>query len=270
MSCVYWRAEVEDRGSSPSPPLLEPVVRRLLRDEHVVHVALAQPAPARRARSARRVAARRACAQPTVAHAGAQAADELLDDERRARPCTARGPRCPRAPASCRARRPPRPGCSGCGCPRARASPRASPCRDTACRCGPGTGSSRPGSPRCRRTGRRSSPCAAPAASALVMSPENLMPPSAITGTPARAAGRDRVGDGGELRHADAGDDARGADRRRAHADLDAVGAGLDQRARRPRRWRRCRRPGRSSGTALLIAAHRLDDRCASGRARCR
>ena len=36
-----------------------------------------------------------------------------------------------------------------------------------------------------------------------------------------------------DLRHADAGHDARGADRARADADLDRVGAGLDQRARR-------------------------------------
>ncbi len=34
---------------------------------------------------------------------------------------------------------------------------------------------------------------------------------------------------GGELRHADSGDDARRADRARAHADLDRVGAGFDQ-----------------------------------------
>ena len=40
----------------------------------------------------------------------------------------------------------------------------------------------------------------------------------------------DRVHDGGELRHADAGDDARGADRARADADLDGVGAAIDQR----------------------------------------
>ena len=40
----------------------------------------------------------------------------------------------------------------------------------------------------------------------------------------------DAVHDRGELRHADAGDDARGADRARADADLDGVGAGVDQR----------------------------------------
>ena len=44
--------------------------------------------------------------------------------------------------------------------------------------------------------------------------------------------GLDRIHDRGELRHADAGDDARGADRARADADLDRVGAGIDQRLR--------------------------------------
>jgi hypothetical protein len=41
--------------------------------------------------------------------------------------------------------------------------------------------------------------------------------------------GRDVV-DGGDLRHADTCDDARGADRARTDADLDAVGAGVNQR----------------------------------------
>ena len=72
----------------------------------------------------------------------------------------------------------------------------------------------------------------APAAIALARSPEYLMPPSAITGTSAFLRGLDRIHDRGELRHADAGDDARGADRARADADLDRVGAGIDQRLR--------------------------------------
>src|SRR5690606_27198877 len=38
------------------------------------------------------------------------------------------------------------------------------------------------------------------------------------------------AGDGGDLRHADAGDGAGGADRAGADADLAAVGAGRDQR----------------------------------------
>ena len=40
------------------------------------------------------------------------------------------------------------------------------------------------------------------------------------------------VGDGRDLRNADAGDDARRADRAGADADLDAVGAGVDERLR--------------------------------------
>src|SRR3546814_1930853 len=40
----------------------------------------------------------------------------------------------------------------------------------------------------------------------------------------------DAVEDRGELRHADARDDAGGADRARADANLDAVGARVDQR----------------------------------------
>ena len=58
------------------------------------------------------------------------------------------------------------------------------------------------------------------------------MPPSAITGTPCLRHSLDGVDDRGELRHADAGDHAGGADRARADADLDRVGAGLDQRPR--------------------------------------
>ena len=45
------------------------------------------------------------------------------------------------------------------------------------------------------------------------------------------AAFGDRVDDRGELRHADPGDHAGRADRARPDADLDRVGAGLDQRA---------------------------------------
>ena len=46
-------------------------------------------------------------------------------------------------------------------------------------------------------------------------------------------AARRHAHDRGQLRHADAGDDPRGADRARADADLDRVGAGLDQGRRR-------------------------------------
>src|SRR5204862_516650 len=69
----------------------------------------------------------------------------------------------------------------------------------------------------------------APAASALTTSPEYLMPPSAITGTsPAPVTAYDRR----DLRDADAGDDAGGADRARTHTNLHRVHAALDQRAR--------------------------------------
>ena len=58
------------------------------------------------------------------------------------------------------------------------------------------------------------------------------MPPSAMTETPDLLRRLDRRHDRRELRHADAGDDARGADRARADADLDRVRAGVDQRLR--------------------------------------
>ena len=69
----------------------------------------------------------------------------------------------------------------------------------------------------------------APAAMALVMSPEYLMPPSAISGTPVSRVARATLRDGGDLRHARAADHARGADRTRPDADLDAIHAQLDQ-----------------------------------------
>ena len=70
----------------------------------------------------------------------------------------------------------------------------------------------------------------APAAIALARSPEYLMPPSAITGTSGFFAASAASMIGGELRHADARDDARGADRARPDADLDRVRARIDQR----------------------------------------
>ena len=69
----------------------------------------------------------------------------------------------------------------------------------------------------------------APAAMALARSPEYRMPPSAITGAPEPSRGPHGFGDGGELRHADAGDNPRGADRTRPDANLHRVGAGVDQ-----------------------------------------
>src|ERR1700693_3920530 len=68
----------------------------------------------------------------------------------------------------------------------------------------------------------------APAARALTMSPENLIPPSAIRGTFVPATARalaDRV----DLRHARAGHDPRRADRARPDADLDGVGTSLHE-----------------------------------------
>ena len=59
-----------------------------------------------------------------------------------------------------------------------------------------------------------------------------MTPPSAIDRHARRARGLGRLQDGGELRHADAGDDAGGADRARPDADLDRVRAGVDQRLR--------------------------------------
>ena len=70
----------------------------------------------------------------------------------------------------------------------------------------------------------------APATSALPMSPEYCRPPSAISGTPAGNGGLGGLVDGGDLRDADAGHHAGGADGAGAHAHLDAVGTGVDQR----------------------------------------
>jgi hypothetical protein len=55
-------------------------------------------------------------------------------------------------------------------------------------------------------------------------------PPSAITGTPCLLGFLGAFHDRGELRHADAGDHAGGADRARADPDLDRIGSGVDQR----------------------------------------
>ncbi len=69
----------------------------------------------------------------------------------------------------------------------------------------------------------------APAAIAFATSPDDVMPPSAITGTPCAEAPR-RLVDRRDLRHADPGDDARRADRARPLAGLDRIGARVDQR----------------------------------------
>ncbi len=69
---------------------------------------------------------------------------------------------------------------------------------------------------------------------ALAKSPENLIPPSAITGT--SPAPPTTIHDRGQLRHAHARDDAGGADAARPDADLDRIRARVDQRARAVRR----------------------------------
>ena len=64
---------------------------------------------------------------------------------------------------------------------------------------------------------------------ALVMSPEYLMPPSAMMGTSVPFAALAGFVDGGDLRNAGAGDDARGADGAGADADFQAVDAEGDE-----------------------------------------
>ena len=73
----------------------------------------------------------------------------------------------------------------------------------------------------------------APAPIAFAMSPEEVMPPSAMTGTPVgRRDARDVV-DRADLRDADARHDTRRADRAGPDADLQRVGARVDERPRR-------------------------------------
>ena len=67
---------------------------------------------------------------------------------------------------------------------------------------------------------------------AFVMSPENLMPPSAISGMLPSLRGPAALGNRGKLRYARARDDARGADGARPDPDLDAIHAQRDQFAR--------------------------------------
>ena len=55
------------------------------------------------------------------------------------------------------------------------------------------------------------------------------MPPSAMIGVSLRRRGRGAVHDGGQLRHPDAGNDARGADGPRSDAHLHRIGTGLDE-----------------------------------------
>ena len=57
------------------------------------------------------------------------------------------------------------------------------------------------------------------------------MPPSAMIGTLCARGGARALGDRGDHRHADAGDDARGADRAGADPDLDGVDAEIAERS---------------------------------------
>ena len=67
---------------------------------------------------------------------------------------------------------------------------------------------------------------------------------------------------GRDLRHADAGDDARRADRAGTDADLDRVGAVVDERLARRRRSRCCRRSPAPSGSFFLIQRTRSSTPC--------
>ena len=191
---------------------------------------------------------------------------QLVDDRDHRRPCTA-----PALDAfghqlvDVAGRRP-----GNSGRPRPAASRPASPCRGRSCTSAPGTGSISPGAssvPANRRaehhrvgTGGDRLGDVARVADAAVGDQRHA----------AAAERRGDVADRGDLRHADAGDDARGADRARADADLDAVGA-----ARRPA-------PRAASAVAMLPPitcdrrvlaldpAHPLEHALRSGRARCR
>ena len=92
------------------------------------------------------------------------------------------------------------------------------------------------------------------------------MPPSAISGTPAAATPSSALLDRRDLRHADAGDDARRADRAGADADLDRVGAVVDQR-RAPRGGRDVAADDLHLRIALLDPRARDRARPANGRA---
>ena len=69
----------------------------------------------------------------------------------------------------------------------------------------------------------------APAAIALVTSPEYLIPPSAMTVVPVSFRRPCRLADRGDLRHTRAGDHARCADRTGPNANLDRVRTCVDQ-----------------------------------------
>ena len=145
------RSTVRDPKSAFRNLLIHPVVRRFLGDHHVVHMRLAE-AGARDLDELRPFPERLEALAAAVAHARLHAADELVH-ARGKRPLVRHaafdalghelGPSPPRGTGS-----------SGPCCP----APwrRWSPCRGRPCSCGPDTGWSRPGFPRCRRRGCRS------------------------------------------------------------------------------------------------------------------
>ena len=164
-------------------------------------------------------------AAPGVPHPAAEAADELVED-RRERAAVRHAPLDPLGDellvgGARLARSGPSTLC---------ASRRASPCRGTPCSCAPGRARARPATRRCPRRASRSSPLLAPAAIALVTSPEYFTPPSAMIGIAVAVGDPRAVADGGDLRDADPGDDARRADAPRADADLHRVGPRVDER----------------------------------------
>ena len=123
-----------------------------------------------------------ACAD--IAHRGAQAADELVQDVAdRALvghlALDAFGHQLQRV-LDCPA--------GSSGRPSRAPSRRPSPCRDRPCRSGPGRGRPRPALSSVPASSEPTMAQSAPAAIALARSPEYLMPPSAITGTPAFCA----------------------------------------------------------------------------------
>ncbi len=88
--------------------------------------------------------------------------------------------------------------------------------------------------------------------------PENLMPPSAITGTSCIPRHFHRVHDGRELRTPTPGHDARGADGARADAHLHRIRAGIDESLRAVAGGERLpRSPAR--GSTALDARHHLE-----------
>ena len=92
------KKEILGRARPARLALLRPVVRRFLRDDHVVHVALAEAGGGDANRASRRAAGPRSSRSRSspCRRAGRRPAG---GPSRRRCPCAATGPRCPRAPA---------------------------------------------------------------------------------------------------------------------------------------------------------------------------